>query len=138
VLLSQTIHVTTPSLHGPSRSKKSRRRRERASQDRQGDAALKDTAYLAVITQASEVSLSAASPWRSWEARSRRVYSSFDRDGPVEAGVVTWMFVIVTPLSQIKEQRVAKKAKTKIVRREYTRADVKELRAHSKAKTPGR
>jgi hypothetical protein len=32
---------------------------------------------------------------------------------------------------------VAKKAKTKkIVRREYTKADVKELRAHSKARTP--
>jgi hypothetical protein len=32
---------------------------------------------------------------------------------------------------------VAKKAKRKIVvRREYTSADVKELRAHSKAKTP--
>jgi hypothetical protein len=31
---------------------------------------------------------------------------------------------------------VAKKSKTKIVRREYTKADVKELRAHSKAKTP--
>ncbi|OSJ22067.1 hypothetical protein [Bradyrhizobium japonicum] len=30
---------------------------------------------------------------------------------------------------------MAKKVK-KIVRREYTRADVKELRAHSKAKTP--
>lgn len=31
----------------------------------------------------------------------------------------------------------AKKAKTeKIVRREYTKADVKELRAHSKARTP--
>jgi hypothetical protein len=30
---------------------------------------------------------------------------------------------------------VAKKAK-KAVRREYTKADVKELRAHSKAKTP--
>jgi hypothetical protein len=30
---------------------------------------------------------------------------------------------------------VAKKAKA-IVRREYTKADVKELRAHSKAKTP--
>jgi hypothetical protein len=30
---------------------------------------------------------------------------------------------------------VAKKAK-KVVRREYTKADVKELRAHSKAKTP--
>jgi len=32
---------------------------------------------------------------------------------------------------------VPKKAKKKIVvRREYTKADVKELRAHSKAKTP--
>jgi len=30
---------------------------------------------------------------------------------------------------------MAKKAK-RVVRREYTRADVKELRAHSKAKTP--
>ena len=30
---------------------------------------------------------------------------------------------------------MAKKAKT-AVRREYTKADVKELRAHSKAKTP--
>jgi hypothetical protein len=30
---------------------------------------------------------------------------------------------------------VAKKAKT-VVRRDYTRADVKELRAHSKARTP--
>jgi hypothetical protein len=34
------------------------------------------------------------------------------------------------------EIEVAKKAKKKIVRREYTKADVKELRAHSKAKTP--
>ena len=31
---------------------------------------------------------------------------------------------------------MAKKAKKKIVRREYSKADVKELRAHSKAKTP--
>ena len=29
-----------------------------------------------------------------------------------------------------------KKAKKTVVRREYTKADVKELRAHSKAKTP--
>jgi hypothetical protein len=34
------------------------------------------------------------------------------------------------------EIEVAKKAKTKIIRREYTKADVKELRAHSKARTP--
>jgi hypothetical protein len=31
---------------------------------------------------------------------------------------------------------MAKKTKKKIVRREYTKADVKELRAHSKARTP--
>ena len=32
---------------------------------------------------------------------------------------------------------MAKKAKTKsVVRREYTKAEVKELRAHSKARTP--
>jgi hypothetical protein len=31
---------------------------------------------------------------------------------------------------------VVKKAKKAVVRREYTKADVKELRVHSKAKTP--
>ena len=31
---------------------------------------------------------------------------------------------------------MAKNAKKKIVRREYTKDDIKELRAHSKAKTP--
>ena len=31
---------------------------------------------------------------------------------------------------------MAKKAKKKIVRREYSKVDVKELRAHSKARTP--
>jgi hypothetical protein len=31
---------------------------------------------------------------------------------------------------------VPKKAKTTVARREYTKADVKELRAHSRAKTP--
>ncbi len=31
---------------------------------------------------------------------------------------------------------MAKKTKKTVVRREYTKADVKELRAHSKAKTP--
>ena len=34
------------------------------------------------------------------------------------------------------EIEMAKKAKRKIVRREYTKADVKELRTHSKARTP--
>jgi hypothetical protein len=31
---------------------------------------------------------------------------------------------------------MAKKTTKKIIRREYTKADVKELRAHSKARTP--
>jgi hypothetical protein len=31
---------------------------------------------------------------------------------------------------------VSKKAKKTVARREYTKVDVKELRAHSKAKTP--
>lgn len=31
---------------------------------------------------------------------------------------------------------MAKKAKTKVVGRPYTKADVKELKAHSKARTP--
>jgi hypothetical protein len=35
-----------------------------------------------------------------------------------------------------QELYVPKKEKKKIVRREYSKADVKELRAHSKAKTP--
>jgi len=35
-----------------------------------------------------------------------------------------------------QELYVPKKAKKKIVRREYSKADVKELRAHSKARTP--
>jgi len=34
------------------------------------------------------------------------------------------------------EIEVAKKAKKKILRSEYTKADVKELRVHSKARTP--
>jgi hypothetical protein len=34
------------------------------------------------------------------------------------------------------EIEMAKNAKKKIVRREYTKDDIKELRAHSKAKTP--
>jgi hypothetical protein len=37
---------------------------------------------------------------------------------------------------QNREQKLAKKSKKKIVRREYSKADVRELRAHSKARTP--
>jgi hypothetical protein len=43
--------------------------------------------------------------------------------------------VIEGPSNQM-EIEVAKKVKKKSVRREYTKADVKELRAHSKARTP--
>jgi hypothetical protein len=35
-----------------------------------------------------------------------------------------------------QEWKLAKKSKKKIVRREYSKADVRELRAHSKARTP--
>jgi hypothetical protein len=45
-------------------------------------------------------------------------------------------FCVSMTASQFKEQLVAKKAKKAIVRREYTKTEVKELRAHSKAKTP--
>ena len=43
---------------------------------------------------------------------------------------------MVEGASNQMENEVAKKAEKKIVRREYTKADVKDLRAHSKAKTP--
>jgi hypothetical protein len=35
-----------------------------------------------------------------------------------------------------REVKLAKKSKKKIVRRAYSKADVKELRAHSKSRTP--
>jgi hypothetical protein len=38
--------------------------------------------------------------------------------------------------TQSRNTKVPKRAKKTVVRREYTKADVKELRAHSKAKTP--
>ena len=44
--------------------------------------------------------------------------------------------IVIEGPSNRMEIEVAKKAKKKIVRREYTKADVKELRAYSKAKTP--
>jgi hypothetical protein len=39
------------------------------------------------------------------------------------------------PLHKNQEHHVAKKAK-KVVRREWTKEDIKELKTHSKAKTP--
>ena len=41
-----------------------------------------------------------------------------------------------TETFQNQELKLAKKSKKKIARREYSKADVRELRAHSKAKTP--
>jgi hypothetical protein len=43
---------------------------------------------------------------------------------------------VLEGLSQPIGVTMAKKTKKKLVRREYTKADIKELRAHSKAKTP--
>jgi hypothetical protein len=43
---------------------------------------------------------------------------------------------VLEGLSQPIGVTMAKKTKKKMVRREYTKADIKELRAHSKAKTP--
>lgn len=45
--------------------------------------------------------------------------------------------MVLGPPHKSRNDKVAKKAtKKRVVRREYTKADVKELRAHSKAKTP--
>jgi hypothetical protein len=52
-----------------------------------------------------------------------------------ERKLLVGAIVLEGPSNQM-EIEVAKKAKKKIVRREYTKADVKELRAQSKAKTP--
>jgi hypothetical protein len=49
--------------------------------------------------------------------------------------VSKYIFVVQTPPNKHCGVMMAKKAK-KIAPREYTKADVKELRAHSKAKTP--
>lgn len=42
---------------------------------------------------------------------------------------------VTTPF-QSRSGKLAKKSKKKIARREYSKADVRELRAHSKARTP--
>jgi hypothetical protein len=44
--------------------------------------------------------------------------------------------IVLEAAANRMEIEVAKKTKKKIVRREYTKADVKQLRAHSKARTP--
>jgi len=45
-------------------------------------------------------------------------------------------FLCYNDALQNQEQKLAKKSKKKIARREYSKADVRELRAHSKARTP--
>jgi hypothetical protein len=44
-------------------------------------------------------------------------------------------FLCYNPVPK-QEWKLAKKSKKKIARREYSKADVRELRAHSKARTP--
>jgi hypothetical protein len=44
--------------------------------------------------------------------------------------------IVLEGCSESMEIELAKKTKKKIVRREYTKADVNELRAHSKGRTP--
>ena len=45
------------------------------------------------------------------------------------------MFDVLEGRLTVRETSVAKKTKKRFVRREYTKGDVKELRAHSKART---
>jgi hypothetical protein len=78
--------------------------------------------------------------------RSKTISSSLQANRQLNKGlraamVAAWKFCGSRAASQIREQQVAKKSKKtaktkKPVRREYTKADVKELRAHSKARTP--
>jgi hypothetical protein len=59
-------------------------------------------------------------------------------DRPINdpGSLVADQFKCVRRPSRQLEIEMAKKAKKKIVRREYTKDDVKELKAHSKARTP--
>jgi hypothetical protein len=72
-------------------------------------------------------------PSRGLAARSTPAIQK--RNAPNGSALPNRFLVLEIPLSRKSGVIVAKKAK-KIVRREYTKADVKELRSHSKAKTP--
>ena len=50
-------------------------------------------------------------------------------------GMLPSKFPVLQPVPK-QEWKLAKKSKKKIARREYSKADVKELRVHSKARTP--
>jgi hypothetical protein len=58
---------------------------------------------------------------------------SDERDGTAR---LPSTFDVLEDRLTVRETSVASKTKKRIVRREYTKDDVKELRAHSKAKTP--
>jgi hypothetical protein len=66
--------------------------------------------------------------------RESRTYVRIPRQAP-HPSLTILNAVVTRPLPKQIGTAMPKKAK-KIVRREYTRADVKELRAHSKARTP--
>jgi hypothetical protein len=52
------------------------------------------------------------------------------------AWIVAKQISCATTKFQNEEYKLAKKSKKKITRRAYSKADVRELRAHSKARTP--
>ena len=51
-------------------------------------------------------------------------------------GLLRSISLVLQRALQIRSLKLAKKSKKKIARREYSKADVRELRAHSKARTP--
>jgi hypothetical protein len=57
------------------------------------------------------------------------------KNGPEHRIVAKQIFCATTNF-QKQEQKLSKKSKKKIVRRAYSKADVRELRFHSKARTP--
>src|SRR5712672_2273696 len=64
--------------------------------------------------------------------------SSLKRGRPqrsMRIGMLPSEFPVFQPVPK-QEWKLPKKSKKKIVRREYSKADVRELRAHSKARTP--
>ena len=72
-------------------------------------------------------------PWTYATEVERAVLDQSERDG---AERLPSAFDVLEGRITVREASVAKKTKKRIVRREYTKDDVKELRAHSKARTP--
>jgi len=71
-------------------------------------------------------------PWTYATEVERAVLDQSEREG---AERLPSAFDVLEGRITVREASVAKKTKKRIVRREYTKDDVKELRAHSKAKT---